>query len=595
MFKSNKMDLINTFIKKLNWLLSLTLLGFFTNCSSQIEPDNPPVIQQYQPSQLELIKNINDVINFQISAIDADDDPIDYKFLKNNEDVSNDDEYEWVVDKKGSNIILGIAYNGLADTVKWNVNVENSIPVATDTSLNMLEEAVITIDKSELGHDPDSDDLTYRVLEKENVDADFNENLTITGLLDYFGPASIKYEVSDGVSKDTGNISIQIENIADLPRSILNSIEGTIDSPINLDGTNSYHPDSPLNEIVSYEWEQLEGPDVNIEDNESAVANFTPLTSGIYKFILTVTDNLNQQDKDTLTATINSYLINLNVKDVLNDENIDGLEVIISGKSAFTENGGAGFELPTDISGDTLLVRDENGVEIGDYFDYKRFVYKELFFPGNLELDVLMIPNLEIVGDFYGNILNLIKSMTRSRGNQEDNGNTTMARWSEIPIDLFFNRSTAPDGYTDALIQAIGDAEVDTLEGWENKTGFLYKGKRLEPLNLFYEVLQDPKVGLAMDYSGNLSHNVIDESLSDGTPKHGVVYIDNNLGYPILKIRDHLHEFGHALRYGRGTESIDTTHVMQPGNLEIVFEEGAAVRIMYMLPNKQNMVYYIED
>lgn len=581
-------------IKGLTTLYLASPLTFFNSCDKNpIKSDNPPVIQQYEPKDLNPNKNINDVIDFWVDAIDEDKEEVNYKFLKDNVGVSNTNEYSWTVDKKGVTIVKGIAYNDLADTVKWAISVENRAPVAIDTSFSMLEETVLSIPKNKLGYELDNDNLTFKILGKENVDASFNnENLIITGSLDYFGPALIKYEVSDGAASDTGNIEIEIENVTDLPKAVVNNVEGTIDNPSNLDGSNSYHRDAPLNEITSYKWMQLSGPDVNIENSDNKVANFTPLTAGDYKFILIVTDNLSQEDKDTLTAVIKSYLLNVSTIDVLNDENIDNLEVSFSGKSALTENGKAKIELPNNvIYSDTLSIRDEATNEVRDYFDYKEKIYVN----NNLEKTVAIIPNLEMEGTYYGDILNLIKSMTRTRGTTDDGGNTTLKRWNEIPIALFFNRSTAPTGYIDALIQAVGDTENDTLEGWENKTGFLYNGQELEPLDLFYEISEDPETGLAMDYSDSLSHVVIDKSFTDGTPKHGIVHINNTLLYPSLRKRDHLHEFGHALRYGREIESKDDAHVMKYGIRRIAFEEGVAVRVMYKLPNKQNMSYYLED
>lgn len=69
-----------------------------------------------------------------------------------------------------------------------------------------------------IAEDPDGDTLEYRIISENNVDAKFeNEKLKITGIENYFGNASVSYEVSDGDKKANGTITLNIINVDDPP------------------------------------------------------------------------------------------------------------------------------------------------------------------------------------------------------------------------------------------------------------------------------------------------------------------------------------------------------------------------------------------
>lgn len=68
---------------------------------------------------------------------------------------------------------------------------------------------------------------------------------------------------------------------------------------IKLDGSKSYDPDGY---IVSYLWRQVSGPTVLIEDKKAPVTYGNFNSKGVYKFELTVIDNMGASDKDTATV-----------------------------------------------------------------------------------------------------------------------------------------------------------------------------------------------------------------------------------------------------------------------------------------------------
>ena len=94
----------------------------------------------------------------------------------------------------------------------------NNAPIAESLTITMAEEAIHTINNDELGSDEDSDELSYKVTSTSNVDAKFEDDkLVITGRLNYFGSATVNYQVSDGDKTTNGVITLDITNVTDDP------------------------------------------------------------------------------------------------------------------------------------------------------------------------------------------------------------------------------------------------------------------------------------------------------------------------------------------------------------------------------------------
>jgi len=201
------------------------------SCKKTTSPDSPPTITSFQPSETEIERHIGDVIDFLINASDSDEEDFSYKFMLGDDVVSSDNSFSWTVDEKGITTILGVAYNDLADTTKWNVSVENRAPQAVDLSLEMNEDEPKSIAKESLGTDPDGDHVSYRFLSGDHATFELEVgNLTFRSDADYFGSAYVEFEVSDGELADTGRVDLNISPINDAP-----SIEALPDTSGNED------------------------------------------------------------------------------------------------------------------------------------------------------------------------------------------------------------------------------------------------------------------------------------------------------------------------------------------------------------------------
>lgn len=366
-------------------LLNIGLSAIFTltaySCDLFNKEDPGPVekvtITNEQPMQGSYSdKKKGDTQKFSFDSNSELGLPLEEFYRVDGVKVDNDNSYTHTFDKKGVTTIEGIAKTKEdSSKVTWMYTIDNQSPIANDKAVTMDEESTKKIPESQLGSDPDGDDLEYNVTSTSTgVSAEFkNGQLEITGMQDYFGNANVNYNVSDGEGTDNGKVNITINNTPDDPNANAGSDKtGTINEEINLDASNSSHPDNPINNIVEYQWRALNG-DVTITNSDQENATLEANTAGSYDVELTVEDNLGAIDKDTVNVSVDSYKIIINTTNVLNDEGIPALEVMLAGKTAFTNSAGqAELEYPTNTSlSGNLEIKDED-IEgsIGDFFNY---------------------------------------------------------------------------------------------------------------------------------------------------------------------------------------------------------------------------------
>ncbi len=239
----------------------------------------------------------------------------------------------------------------------------------------------------------------------------------------------------------------------------------------------------------------------------------------------------------------------------------------------------------------SLSITDEDSLSVdgvtglGKYFDVEASYASLDSIP-----DVIhMIPNLSFDSEQYRNILHFLKYMTRSDGGSA--GNVILPRFN-FPIKHFHNKATAPNqDYIAAVDSAVSQ---DHNNSWESMTVFNHKDYSLSALNLFEEVVADPDTGSTMDYTSTLSHVIFDRwAPYPGPPLHAIVYVDNSTTNNLRIIRETKHELGHVL-FSSARHSTDTSHNIQSGQY-ISKDEGKTIRIIYSLPDLQDMSIYKED
>lgn len=205
--------------------------------------------------------------------------------------------------------------NNNPDTTYATVNIVgvNQPPVAdANTDKDEVREGEgVTLD-GEDSSDPNGDPLTYlwklagdlvtgvdivdsnkpvasfKIPDELIEDTTFEMTLTVT---DKYGE----------VATDTVSIEAKAnsEPVADVGRS---NEEAVIGEQVSLDGTDSHDPD-PTGQIVSYKWEQTDGPGVSLQGFNQPVVGFSVPTveeDTAFEFTLTVTDNEGAVGEDSI-------------------------------------------------------------------------------------------------------------------------------------------------------------------------------------------------------------------------------------------------------------------------------------------------------
>ena len=130
-----------------------------------------------------------------------------------------------------------------------------------------------------------------------------------------------------------------------------------VDLAVTLDGSSISDADS---DIASYQWVQIEGPVVSLDDLSAIKPGFTLASSrdhrsGVYTFELTVTDSIGLRDTDTVSVTVNTDSEHVPIVSAVEDPaglEIDtSTEVIVGQDNLIYANVDAGGDI-----GETLYV-----------------------------------------------------------------------------------------------------------------------------------------------------------------------------------------------------------------------------------------------
>ena len=300
------------------------------------------------------------------------------------------------------------------------------------------------------------------------------------------------------------------------------------------------------------------------------------IANGFYRYVLKSKHGIKRGDLITMFGSGQPYVYQKTPVEIGNAERGSSLAKVSNLESVLSQS-------LTITDEDSLSVDGVTG--LGDYFDVEASYASLDSIP-----DVIhMIPNLSFDSEQYRNILHFLKYMTRSDGGSA--GNVILPRFN-FPIKHFHNKATAPNqDYIAAVDSAVSQ---DHNNSWESMTVFNHKDYSLSALNLFEEVVADPDTGSTMDYTSTLSHVIFDRwAPYPGPPLHAIVYVDNSTTNNLRIIRETKHELGHVL-FSSARHSTDTSHNIQSGQY-ISKDEGKTIRIIYSLPDLQDMSIYKED
>ncbi len=204
-----------------------------------------------------------------------------------------------------------------ASTAYATVNIvginEPPLAEAKASEKETKEGEEVTLDGEE-STDPNGDSLTYLwkqtgdgekigIIDAEKAVANFKvpTDLIEDVVFEFTLLVTDKYGATA-----TDTVSIEAKSNSEPDADAGDNIEAVTGEQVTLDGTDSRDPD-PTGEIVSYSWEQSDGPAVSLQSSNQPIARFSVPSveeDSTFEFTLTVTDNENAEDTDKVEVEV---------------------------------------------------------------------------------------------------------------------------------------------------------------------------------------------------------------------------------------------------------------------------------------------------
>ena len=272
-----------------------------------------------------------ETLEFQIVAVDEDDDPLTY-YATNKPGGSTFDQetglFSWTTGYETierqfyvSFLVIDSPVSGNSKTTDQNVWIYvgdvNRVPVIGLAEEFLMTDENVLLEFNLQAEDPDGDDISYYV-EVLPDGAEFNQETGNFSWIPEFGQEGnyeLNFIISDGVNDVTKKITITVGNINRPPKSEishpLENQEFLNERNILFSGADSYDLDG---EELTYIWDFGDGEAMATENSTTTHVYQNP---GTYNVSLTTSDG-EMYDTDTITILIK--------KGVTEDSDDDGVE-----------------------------------------------------------------------------------------------------------------------------------------------------------------------------------------------------------------------------------------------------------------------------
>jgi hypothetical protein len=201
------------------------------------------------------------------------------------------------------------ACSGESATVPKKENVAPIASAGDDQTVDAL--SIVSLDAVD-SKDPDGAIATYQWQQLSGPDVALNNATSVKAnfmALDVTGTTTFSFEITvtddQGLTaSDTKSVTVTVENIAPIASAGSNQVVDEL-SVVYLDAIDSKDMDGT---IATYQWQQISGPDVALNDATTIKANFTApdvTSTTTFSFEVTVTDDQDLTATDTISVTVN--------------------------------------------------------------------------------------------------------------------------------------------------------------------------------------------------------------------------------------------------------------------------------------------------
>ncbi len=195
------------------------------------------------------------------------------------------------------------------DTQSWDITTFNTAPVASagpDQTVSVNTNVTLNGSGS---FDQDNNIVSYQWQQIDGPSVELNN--AYTAIANFTASVAIGSTLTfrliiidaDGL-QSTDTCSVTVEQLNHNPIANAGPDQSVIaNATVVLNGSGSFDPD---NNIVSYQWQQIYGPSVTLNDADTAIASFTASveSDSTLLFMLTVTDADGLQSTDTCSVTV---------------------------------------------------------------------------------------------------------------------------------------------------------------------------------------------------------------------------------------------------------------------------------------------------